>query len=324
MPALHLDYRPQSQKMPPLHGGYPRLKIRRKSVNKSLRLACLAFVTAGLVSVAATPPAYAFFHHHHKKHVRHVKHKKHKTSAMVRDAQISLINLGYYKGHPDGLMGPKTVKAIRVFQRDHGLKVTGKLTRETYNAIIKADKTRAMASLPMPVMMPPPIDTLPAQPGLVGPTNQQYADPLLGGPTVAGGGAQAVRTQELSSRYGKLDINENVNGNERRYTMTLNGRPILDSDHQPSIIGISQTFKLENEDAIVISTYRASDPVCAYQHYLLTLAEGRNEIRAFGNCTHGYQARAVENSLFVTFPEVDDQRVAGATWRYESGDLERL
>jgi hypothetical protein len=47
-------------------------------------------------------------------------------------------------------------------------------------------------------------------------------------------------------------------------------------------------------------------------------------VRAIGNCTHGYQARKVDDSLLVTFPEFDDQRVAGATWRYENDDLEKL
>ncbi|MGL1617795.1 peptidoglycan-binding domain-containing protein, partial [Vibrio parahaemolyticus] len=86
----------------------------------------------------------AFFHHHHKTHVRHATHTHHKhshhskSSALVRDAQTSLINLLYLKGNADGVLGPKTVKAIKNFQKDHGLRVTGKLTKETYNAIIKA------------------------------------------------------------------------------------------------------------------------------------------------------------------------------------------
>jgi hypothetical protein len=99
---------------------------------------------------------------------------------------------------------------------------------------------------------------------------------------------------------------------------------MLQIDNQPSIIGISQTFALEHEDVIVLTTYHDGDKVCAYKHYLLTLAQGRNELHPIGNCSHGYQARKVEESIFITFPEVDDQRVAGATWRYESGDLEKL
>ncbi len=310
-------------------------------MKKLLRLALLATVAFGCLSLAELSPANAYFQHHHK-HVKHVKHRKTKhkmhsrSNAMVRDAQTSLVNLAYYRGKPDGVLGPKTVKAIKAFQHDHHLAVNGRLNKETYNAIIKADSARAMSSLPLPAsalgplpMLPieSKVDTLKAQPGLVGQTNQQYADPLLGGAVVAGegkGAPQAVRTQELSSRFAKLDINENKNGPTRRYDMTLNGRPILQIDNQPSIIGISQTYALDNEDAIILTSYHDGDPVCAYKHYLLTLAEGRNELRAIGNCTHGYQARKVEDSLFITFPEFDDQRLAGATWRYEGGELERL
>jgi hypothetical protein len=297
-------------------------------VKKLVRLASLALFVVGLTATVDSKPAFAFFHHHHKhatkSHQIHHKHKKHaKSSALVRDAQTSLVNLGYYAGHPDGKMGPKTTKAIKAFQRDHSLPKDGKLTKQTYNAIIKADSARAMASLPIPLSLPHD-NALAAQPGLVGPTDQQYADPLLGGTTIIGGNAQAVRTQELTSRFAKLDINENINGGLRRYNLTLNGNPVLQVDNQPSIIGISQTYSLGHEDAIILTTYHDGDPVCAYKHYLLALTEGRNELHAFGNCTHGYQARVVEDSLFVTFPEVDDARVAASTWRYESGDLEKL
>lgn len=302
-------------------------------MKKLLRFALLALTVVSFVSIADATPAHAFFKHYHKHavHKHHKKPKSHKkshgkSSTLVRDAQMSLANLDYYKGKADGILGPKTMKAIKAFQRDHSLPVTGKLTKETYNAIIKADSARAMSSLPLPPMSPGRAATLPAQPGLVGPTDQQYADPLLGGKIVAGSRetGQAVRTQELSSRYAKLDINENINGSIRRYSVTLNGTPILQIDDQPSIIGISETYKLGAEDAIILTSYREGDATCPYKHFLLTLGDGRNELRAFGNCTHGYQARLVEESLFVTFPEVDDQRVAGATWRYESGDLERL
>jgi hypothetical protein len=289
----------------------------------------------GLTATVDTPPAYAYFKHTHKHMVHKAKKKtktkvkKSKINTMLRDAQTSLINLDYTPGQPDGLLGPKTVAAIKAFQRDHHLKATGKLTHETYNAIIKADKTRAMSSLPnvpTPLIPVPASDTLPTQPGLTGTTNQQYADPLLGGQTVAGSSSsgQAVRTQELSSRFAKLDINENLNGNTRRYNLTLNGEPILQIDNQPSIIGMSPSYKLSNEDAVILTTYVQDDNVCPYKQYLLTLSQSKNELRAFGNCTQGYQARVVQDSLFVTFPEIDDQRVAGATWRYEEGFLEKL
>lgn len=303
-------------------------------MNKNMRNILLGLSVILLATSVESQPASAFFRHHHKHVVhhkgKHVVHKK--TSPLVRDAQTSLINLKYLKGKADGVLGPMTTKAITAFQKDHHLRADGKLTKETYNAIIKADSARAMDSLPIPKMntvtpmLDKPKDTLAAQPGLVGPTNQDYADPLLGGTTVAGSssGPQSVRTQELSSRFAKLDINENINGPTRRYDLTMNGNPLLMIDKQPSIIGISETYALENEDVIILTSFHDGDTVCPYKHYLLTLSKGRNELHPIGNCTHGYQARKVEDSIFITFPETDDVRVAGATWRYEGGELERL
>ena len=297
-------------------------------MKKLIRIALITSVVFGLGSIADSTPAFAYFHHHHKHHARKTHHKhKGSNSAMVRDAQMSLIRLGYLTGHADGVIGPKTRHAIMTFQREHGLRATGQLTRATYSAIIKADHSLAAVTLPEPMLVPvTPHDTLAAQPGLVGPTDTQYADPLRGGKTVFADptGNQSVRTQEVSSRFAKLDINENTNGPMRRYNITLNGTPILLIDHQPSIIGVSETYAFDHEDAIILTTFHDGDPVCAYKYYLLTLTEGKNELRVIGNCTHGYQSRKVEDSLFITFPETDDQRVAGATWRYENGDLERL
>lgn len=312
-------------------------------MKKQLRLAILGVSVLAIALAAGAEPAHAYYKHHHRNHIVHAKaktHKKHSRKAssgnsMVREAQASLINLRYLAGKADGKLGPKTTRAIRNFQKDHGLHADGKLTRATYNAIIKADSERAMAALPVPkdklLVAPLPVpdlnrDTLAAQPGLVGPTNQQYADPLLGGQTVttANGSAQAIRTQTLSSRFAKIDINENINGNLRRYNMTVNGNPILQVNNQPSIIGISQTYAFDSEDVMIVTTYRDGDRTCQYKHYLLSLAQGRNELHVLGNCTHGYQARKVEDSLFVTFPEFDDERMAPATWRYENGNLEQL
>jgi hypothetical protein len=310
-------------------------------VKKLMRIALLSVVAFGVASTADSNPAFAYYKHHHK-HAKHAHHGKvtlrSKSNTMVREGQNSLINLNYLHDKADGVLGHKTMKAVKAFQHDAKLPMTGQIDKATYSALIKADKSRAMAALPIPAssLLPKNLtmpgteskqETLPAQPGLVGPTDQQYADPLLSGVTVAGdgkGAPQAVRTQELSSRYAKLDINENKNGNLRRYNMTVNGNPVLQIDNQPSIIGISETFALDHEDALILTAYNENDKVCSYKHYLLILADKSTVLHAIGNCTHGYQARKTQDSIFVTFPEVDDQRVAGATWRYEGGELVRL
>ena len=56
-------------------------------------------------------------------------------NAMVRKAQQVLSELGLYTGAVDGLTGPKTEAAIRAFQSQMALDVTGKLDIATMKAI---------------------------------------------------------------------------------------------------------------------------------------------------------------------------------------------
>jgi len=55
--------------------------------------------------------------------------------------QTMLVDLGYYKGDIDGELGPLTKEAIRAFQRDHGLKVTGVVDAQTQQELEKAHKS---------------------------------------------------------------------------------------------------------------------------------------------------------------------------------------
>jgi ankyrin repeat protein len=49
----------------------------------------------------------------------------------VYQAQKKLKDLGYDPGLPDGILGKKTKTAVRQFQRDNGLPVTGKIDEQT-------------------------------------------------------------------------------------------------------------------------------------------------------------------------------------------------
>ncbi len=57
--------------------------------------------------------------------------------ASLRQAQEKLIGLGYLTGTADGKMGPKTQEALRAFQRDRGLQVTGVLDEATAAELAK-------------------------------------------------------------------------------------------------------------------------------------------------------------------------------------------
>ncbi|HKG21196.1 MAG TPA: peptidoglycan-binding protein, partial [Blastocatellia bacterium] len=50
---------------------------------------------------------------------------------MVRRAQVELKNQGYYEGQADGAMSPRTTNAIKTYQQEHNLTVTGDLDPRT-------------------------------------------------------------------------------------------------------------------------------------------------------------------------------------------------
>ncbi len=53
----------------------------------------------------------------------------------TRDVQKALTHAGYFQGNVDGVMGPKTRKAIRAFQKDNGLKADGKCGPRTWTKL---------------------------------------------------------------------------------------------------------------------------------------------------------------------------------------------
>lgn len=55
----------------------------------------------------------------------------------TREAQAKLNSLGYNNGNPDGAFGPKTAAAVRDFQRDRNLRVTGRLDEQTLSELAK-------------------------------------------------------------------------------------------------------------------------------------------------------------------------------------------
>jgi hypothetical protein len=57
------------------------------------------------------------------------------TGSQVSNVQSALAREGYYDGVIDGRLGPATQKALRRFQRDHGLPVTGGVSRGVIEAL---------------------------------------------------------------------------------------------------------------------------------------------------------------------------------------------
>ena len=57
------------------------------------------------------------------------------TGSRVSDVQSALSRAGYYDGPVDGVLGPATRKAVRNYQRDHGLETTGAINRAVIEAL---------------------------------------------------------------------------------------------------------------------------------------------------------------------------------------------
>ncbi len=57
------------------------------------------------------------------------------ASMSMREAQDRLGSLGYNVGTPDGSAGPRTTRALREFQKDKGIPVTGRLDTATQDAL---------------------------------------------------------------------------------------------------------------------------------------------------------------------------------------------
>src|SRR5689334_12605440 len=63
--------------------------------------------------------------------VQPIKPKVHLTPEVIRSAQEKLADAGYHPGKADGRLGPMTRAAIRKYQREQRLKVSGKLDEST-------------------------------------------------------------------------------------------------------------------------------------------------------------------------------------------------
>jgi hypothetical protein len=57
------------------------------------------------------------------------------AGSQVSNVQSALAREGYYDGAIDGRLGPATEKALRRYQRDHGLPVTGGISRAVIEAL---------------------------------------------------------------------------------------------------------------------------------------------------------------------------------------------
>ncbi len=279
------------------------------------RALALSSLSACFALVLGTSPVDAATHchcthtvtHHHHHVVRHAGHHRVIAAPVsnTRTAQQHLINLGYYKGKADGKMGPQTRKAIKNFQRDHGLKADGVLGPKTMRALADADA---------PVIGTHSFKT------------QEFANGILPSDDVGSDYATSMKggTRKMNSRYASVDVNESGTAGNKSYNVTVNGQTVLAVDGQPSVIGISPTYDLGNEDVMIFTSYSQAEPNCLYHTHVLMLNNDGSKMSDVDNCTRTNQAHVDGGSLIITFPEPDANRAVGATYRVEGMNVERL
>ena len=83
--------------------------------------------------------------------------------------QHRLVDLGYDVGATDGLLGARTRAALRAFQADRRLPITGLPDGNTQRALFAAEPARAAADHPTPSDDPPALDAVPLVPVRVAP-----------------------------------------------------------------------------------------------------------------------------------------------------------
>jgi peptidoglycan hydrolase-like protein with peptidoglycan-binding domain len=55
----------------------------------------------------------------------------------IAEMQQRLLDLGYQPGPADGILGKRTIDALKKYQRDNNLSVTGKLDNKTIINLLK-------------------------------------------------------------------------------------------------------------------------------------------------------------------------------------------
>ena len=87
----------------------------------------------------------------------------------IETIQHRLVDLGYDVGATDGLLGPRTHAALRAFQADQGLPVTGLPDGNTQRALLAAEPPESAAGARTPRDDPPSLDAVPLVPVRVAP-----------------------------------------------------------------------------------------------------------------------------------------------------------
>ncbi len=79
------------------------------------------------------------------------------SNTYVKHLQQRLTDIGYYTGPISGNFASKTLAAVKEFQKQNGLEVTGTVGEETWNAVFNAEDLVLPAHTPRPTASPAPV-----------------------------------------------------------------------------------------------------------------------------------------------------------------------
>ena len=91
----------------------------------------ILFALTAILLISAIAPSYAYANEVEEAAVL----KSGSSGSLVRTVQTKLKNWGYYTGSVDGIYGPKTVAAVKYFQRKNGLTADGIVGNKTAQAM---------------------------------------------------------------------------------------------------------------------------------------------------------------------------------------------
>ncbi len=192
---------------------------------------------------------------------------------------------------------------ITSFQRRHGLKQTGVVDKATSRELKKVNAA-TINSKEMRKKREKIYD---------GTVDQNTRPPIKD------------RVKTIPNRFVNIEIQESGAGSNKRYIMNFNGETLYYVNGQTSVIGVSETFNLGDEDAVILTTY---DPIsingCYYKNHVLVLDPMGSKLLDIENCTREYQAYESHNSLYVEFYEPGIDRAIPAMWRLEGYSLKQL
>lgn len=133
------------------------------------------------------------------------------------------------------------------------------------------------------------------------------------------------RMKIIPSRFVNIEVEETGAGTDKRYTINFNGETLYYVNGQPSIIGISKTFDMGPQEAVILTTYNPTNVSgCLYKNHILVLDQLGTKLLDINNCTREYEAQMAGASLIIEFHEPGISRAMPAMWRLDGLTLTQL